>query len=162
MSRRSSLYAHLVRVCRTRGCSQEDALDIVQEAHLRLLQYLRSSKVGDAQAILRRIVINLSINWHHLAQATPLVSETIDELDRRGMLIDRTAGPERTLAAEQDLDRVVRLLRVGSPRACPIFIVQRGGYSYEEIAAAFAIKPRTVEKHLAAAVSALTEAMPVT
>ncbi|MGH8259480.1 MAG: hypothetical protein ACREUG_07290 [Steroidobacteraceae bacterium] len=47
-----------------------------------------------------------------------------------------------------------------SRRTCQIFIAQRGGYSYEEVAAAFVIKPRTVEKHVAIATSALTEMMP--
>lgn len=160
MSRRSAQYAHLVSVCRARGCSREDALDIVQEAHLRLLEYLRLSTVGDAEAILRRIVINLTINHHHSEQTTPFASESIDQLDRRWVLVDRAAGPERALAAEQELDKVVHLLRAVSPRTCHIFIVQRGGYSYEEIAAAFAIKPRTVEKHVTIAMTALTEAMP--
>jgi RNA polymerase sigma factor (sigma-70 family) len=160
MSRRSARYAQLIEVCRARGCSLEDARDVVQEAHLRLLEYRRSAKVRDTDSILRRIVINLSINHYHYEQTTPLVSESIGELDRAGTLIDPAPGPVRTLAAEQEIDGVVTLLSAVSPRTCQIFIAQRGGYSYEEIAAAFAIKPRTVEKHIASAVLALNEMMP--
>ena len=127
---------------------------------MRLFEYQRSAKVRDADSILRRIVINLSINHYHSKQSTPLVSEALEKLDRRGVLIDPAAGPERTLAAQQELDRVVRMLRAVGPRECQIFVAQRGGYSYEEIAAAFALKPRTVEKHVATATQALTESMP--
>lgn len=160
MTRRSARYSNLVRVCRARGCSREDARDAVQEAYLRLLQYQRSAKVRDPDSLLRRIVINISINLYHRDRSSPLVPQSIDALDRRGLLVDPAPGPERRLAAEQELDEVTRLLSAVSPRTCQIFIAQRGGYSYEEIAAAFAIKPRTVEKHVASAALILTEMMP--
>jgi len=55
------------------------------------------------------------------------------------MLFDPSPGPERTLAAEQELDWVVDLLTAVSSRTCQMFSAQRGGYSYEEVASAFAI-----------------------
>jgi RNA polymerase sigma-70 factor (ECF subfamily) len=143
-----------------RGCSREDAHDVVQEAHLRLFEYLRSATVKDVNALLRRIVINLSINLYHRERSSPLVSESLEKLDRRGLLIDPAAGPERTLAAEEQLDGVMNVLSAVSPRTCQIFIAQRGGYTYEEIGSAFAIKPRTVEKHVTSAVLALQELLP--
>jgi len=160
MSRRSARYARLIKVCRARGCSLEDAKDVVQEAHLRLFEYQRSATLRDADSILRRIVINLSINYYHRERTTPLVSDAIEKLDRRGVLVDPAADPERALAGEQELYRVARLLKDVSPRACQVFVAQRGGYSYEEIAAAFSLKPRSVEKHVATAVLALAEMMP--
>ena len=155
MSPRSARYAQLIKVCRARGFSLDDAKDVVQEAHLRLFEYQRSAQVRDADSILRRIVINISINHYHRGRSTALVSDTIDQLDRLGALIDPAAGPEQTLAAKQELDRVAHWLRAEGPRACQIFIAQRAGYSYEEIAAAFYLKPRTVEKHVAAAAALL-------
>lgn len=133
---------------------------MVQEAYMRLLQYQLTTRVRDPDSLLRRIVLNTSINHYHRERSSPIVPETLGALDRRGMLVDPAPGPERTLAAEQALDSVVSLLSAVSPRMCQIFIAQRGGYSYEEIAAAFAVKPRTVEKHVAAAVLALEEMMP--
>ncbi len=127
---------------------------------MRLLQYQSVAKVRDPDALLRRIVINTSINHYHRERSSPIVAKSIGALDRRGMLADPAPGPERTLAAEQELDAVVSLLTAVSPRMCQIFIAQRGGYSYEDIAAAFAVKPRTVEKHVASAVLILTEMMP--
>ena len=156
----SARYAQLIKVCLSRGCSHEVAKEVVQEAHLRLLEYQRSAKVKDADSLLRRIALNLAINFYQRELRKILASERIDKLDRRGRLIDPSAGPERTLAAEQELDVVVSVLSAVSPRTCQIFIAQRGGYTYEEIASAYAVKPRTVEKHVASAALALQEMMP--
>ena len=151
-------YLRLMILCRRRGCSSvEDAKDIVQEAHLRLFSYQQSAIVRDADALLRRIVINLNINHYHRNLSARFAFEDFDRSDRRGLLIDPAAGPERTLAAEQQLDWVVDWLSAGSTRTCQMFIAQRGGYSYGEIASAFAVKERTVEKHVAAATSMLEE-----
>jgi DNA-directed RNA polymerase specialized sigma24 family protein len=132
----------------------------VQEAHLRLLDYARSRKVRDADSLLRRIVINLSITHFHRKLSAALKFESVEKLDRQGVLIDPALGPERAVAAEQELDRVVNLLNAVSPRTCQIFIAQRAGYSYAEIASAFSVKPPTVDKHVASAVLALEEMMP--
>lgn len=151
-------YLRLMILCHRWGCSSlEDARDIVQEVHLRLFTYEQSATVRDADALLRRIVINLNINRFHRSLAARFAFEDIDRSDRRGLLIDPSAGPERTLAAEQQLDGVVGLLSAGSTRTCQMFIAQRGGYSYREVASAFAIKERTVEKRVAAATSMLQE-----
>lgn len=151
-------YLRLIMLCRRWGCSSlEEARDIVQEAHLRLFSYEKSAIVRDADSLLRRIVINLNINRFHRSLAARFAFEGIERSDRRGLLIDPAAGPERTLAAEQQLDGVVDLLSAGSTRTCQMFIAQRGGYSYGEVASAFAVKERTVEKHVAAATSMLQE-----
>lgn len=133
----------------------------MQEAYLRLFEYRRSTKMTDADDyLLRRIVVNLCINHYHRAISNRFEFESVEKLDRRGILVDSDPGAERTLAAEQELDRVVAVLNTVSRRTCQIFIAQRSGYSYDEIAAAFAIKPRTVEKHVAAAMLALEELLP--
>jgi RNA polymerase sigma-70 factor (ECF subfamily) len=156
----SARYAQLLKLCRTLGCSPEVARDVVQEGYLRLLEYQRSAKVKDPSSLIRRIVLNLAVNYSRRELAKTLASESIHTLDRRGILIDPAAGPERAVAAEQELDNVASLLNAVSPRTCQIYIAQRGGYSYDEIASAFAVKPRTVEKHVASAVLALAEMMP--
>lgn len=160
MSRLAARYAQLIKMCRRRGCPPEDAKDLVQEAHRRLFEYQRSTRVRDVDSLLRRIVINLSITYFHREASMPSVLGRIDSLETRGMLVDQSPGPERTIAAARQLDRVVSVLDAVSPRTCQIFIAQRGGYSYEEIATAFGIKPRTVEKHVASAMLALREMLP--
>jgi RNA polymerase sigma-70 factor (ECF subfamily) len=156
----SARQGRLIEICLTRGCSLEDAKELVQEAHLRLFMYQRSAHVRKPESLLRRILINLSINHYHRVLSSGFVFENIDKLDRDGILIDPTPDSEQTLAAEEQLDAVVNLVSAMSQRTCQIFIAQRSGYSYEEVGVAFAIKPRTVEKHVAIATSALMEMMP--
>jgi RNA polymerase sigma factor (sigma-70 family) len=153
----SARYAQLIRMCRRRGCSREDAKDLVQEAHLRMFDYERSTRVRDADSLLRRIVINLTITQYNRERASSFVFENIERLDRRGLLIDPASGPEQAVAAEQEVDRIVRLLSAVSLRTCQIFIAQRAGYSYAEIAAAFTVKRPTVDKHVATATLVLAE-----
>ncbi len=160
MSRLSARYAQLIRMCRRRGWSREDAEDLVQEAHVRFFDYQRSRSVRDADSLLRRIVINLSITQFNRARALPHDFVNVMSPRAARAIIDPSPDPERTACGQQHLDRVVRLLSAVSPRTCQIFIAQRGGYSYQEIAGAFAVKPRTVDKHVAAAMQALTEMMP--
>lgn len=159
MSRLSARYAQLIRMCRRRGCSREDAKELVQEAHLHFFEYQRSTKVRDVDSLLRRIVINLSITHFYRELSRPSF-ESVEKLDRLGMLIDPAPGPRRMAAAEQQLHGVMNLLSAVSARSCQMFIAQRGGYTYEEIGAAFFVRPRTVEKHLASAMVMLQEMMP--
>lgn len=133
---------------------------MVQETYLRFIEYERKAKVTDADYLLRRIAVSLSINHYHRAPSSRYQFTRVGKLDRQGSVAHPAPGPERTLAAEQEVDRVVQVLNAVSPRTCQIFIAQRGGYSYEEIAAAFAIKARTVEKHVAAAMLALEQTLP--
>ena len=142
-----------------RGCSREDARDLVQEAHLRLYEYQRSAKVKDVESLLRRIVVNLSINHYHRALGR-FSFESVAELDRREGLIDPAPAPERAFAAAQELNMLVEQLSAVSERVCRIFLAQRIGYSYDEIGLAFGIMPRTVERHVASAMSTLREMMP--
>lgn len=160
MSRLSARYAQLIRMCRRRGCSREDARDLVQEAHLRLFDYQRSAKIRDLDSLLRRIVINLTITHFHRELSRPITFESAERLDRLGALIDAAPGPERTVGAEQQLGRVVSLVGELSARTCQIFIAQRAGYSYAEIAAAFAVKTPTIDKHVSIATLLLTELGP--
>src|SRR6185437_2165054 len=60
----SARYAQLIKLCRSRGCSREIAKEVVQEAYLRLFDYQRSAKVKDAESLVRRIALNLAINYY--------------------------------------------------------------------------------------------------
>jgi DNA-directed RNA polymerase specialized sigma24 family protein len=124
---------------------------MVQEAYLRLVAYQQTERVRDMDSLLRCIVLNLSFTHYRREVSAPFAFESIDKAERRWMLVDPAPGPERTLAAELELDAVVNILSASSRRTCQIAFVQHCGYSYQEISAAFAIKPRTVEKHVALA-----------
>jgi RNA polymerase sigma factor (sigma-70 family) len=150
-------HASLVRLCVARGCSPEDAKELVQESYVRLFEYQRSVQVRNVNSLLRRIVINLSITYYHRELSRNFVFEPVDRLERQGIVIDSTPDPERTLAAEQELDTVANLMSAMTSRTRQIFIAHCSGYTYKEIAAAFVIKPRTVEKHVTHATSTLID-----
>src|SRR6185437_6377559 len=155
--RQSSRYIQLIKTCRRRGVPKEDAKEIVQEAHLRLFEYQRRTVVRDVDSLLKRIVINLSITFYHRELEGPPICESIESADRHGELVETRSGLDEALIAEQGLEAVTNLLGAISGRTCQIFLMQRGGYSYTEIASAFAIKPRTVEKHVTTAMLELQE-----
>jgi len=81
-------------------------------------------------------------------------------LDRLDLLADTAPGPERTIAANQELDRVLGRLSSVSERMCRIYVAHLIGYSYQEIGTALGIMPRTVERHVASASVALKEIAP--
>ena len=140
-----------MKVCRRRGRSQEEAEDLIQEAFLRLHEYCRKSEVRDEEAFLARTVSNLAINEYRREQIVSYARETVEELEQSVGLSDSSPGPERICAAQQRLDEITTILRATSERTCQIFLAQRAGYSYEEIAADLGITPRTVQKHIARA-----------
>lgn len=154
---RSARYNQLIKASRRRGVPKEDAKDIVQEAHLRLFEYQRRTVIRDVDSLLRRIVINLSINFYHRELEDPAMYECIDRADRYGDLVDQRSGLDEALISERGLEALANMLGAISERTCQIFLMQRVGYNYKEIASAFAIKPRTVEKHVKRAVSEVIE-----
>jgi RNA polymerase sigma factor (sigma-70 family) len=151
-------YARLVKACLRRGRALEDAEDLVQEAYARLIEYQRSAKVRDEEAFLRRVVSNLAINQFHRDQILTFTAESIDELDRQAVLVDRSPGIERILSARQQLEQIEAMLSAVSRRTSAIFLAHRAGYSYDELASAFGIGTRTVKKHIARGKSMLDNA----
>lgn len=145
LDRLSIRYASLFRMCRRRGCSREEAMEIVQQAHLRWFEYERAARVRNVDSLLRRIVINLTITHYNRVRCSPFSFEGVDKLDRRGELVASTLEPEQAAEVEQQLWSTLSPVRL---RSRQIFLAQCAGYSYEEIGRAFAIRPRTVEKHL--------------
>jgi RNA polymerase sigma factor (sigma-70 family) len=151
MARLSARFARLMQVCRRRGRSQEEAEDLIQEAFLRLHEYCLTSEVRNEDAFLTRTVCNLAINEYRREQIVSYASQSVEELEQTIGLSDSSPGPERIFAAQQRLDEITKILGAVSERTCQIFLAQRAGYSYEEIAADLGITVRTVQKHIARA-----------
>lgn len=148
-------FARLMRVCRRRGRSHEDAEDLIQEALLRLEEYCRGAQVREVrnkEAFLVRTVTNLAINQHHRERILSYSNESVEDIAESHQLLDPNPGPDRILAAEQLLKEVQDTLDAVSTRTREIYFAHRAGYRYDEIAAAYKISEKTVEKHIARAV----------
>ncbi len=151
MFRPGACWARLLQICRRRGRSREDAEDLIQEAFVRLYEYCRGTEVQNKEGFLAQTVSNLAVDQHRRLRSASLAIESVEEIDQRVALVDLSPGPERILSAQQRLDQITRILSAVSEKTCEIFLAQRAGYSYEEIAADLGISERTVRKHIARA-----------
>lgn len=146
-----SRVARLMKVCRRRGRSQQEAEDLIQEAFLRLHEYCLSAEVRNEEAFLARTVSNLAINQYRRNRIISYADQSIEELEQTAAFIDSRPGPDRIVAAQQRLDEIKSVLGAVSEKTCQIFLAHRAGYSYDEIATDFNITQRTVQKHIARA-----------
>jgi RNA polymerase sigma factor (sigma-70 family) len=160
MSRPFAFYTRLIKACLRRGRTLEDAEDLVQEAFLRLIEYQQAGRVRDAEAFLRRVIMNLSINQYHREQIVSFAEASVEDLAETLPLIDSDPGPERVVSARQAVEQIAAMLSDVSVRTSQIFIAHRAGYRYEEIAADLGISARTVKKHISRATALLAQATP--
>lgn len=126
----------LISTLRAKGPTRKDALDLQNDACVRLIAYARTHRVKRPKGLLRRIILNLritSITRDKRASSRGYQSPRV--------LANHPRWPRRSRAAEQEVARVTDVLCAASRRTCQISIAHRGGCSYQEIAAAFAIKP---------------------
>lgn len=145
---------HLRSLLRRQGRSREDADDLIQEAFLRLHLYCRDEEVQKEDALLTRIVLNLSVDLHRKEHRDLYSDEPVECL----ALIDLSAAPDEDLAASQRLLRAGAVLDALGPRTREIFLMHRlEGYGCSQIATRFGISVSAVEKHIAKAVLALMD-----
>lgn len=144
-------YAELLRILRTRLRSEQDAADLAQEAYARLLRYEGQFTAEELRRTLFRIARNLLTDhwrWSRLRSADTHLP--IDELN-----IDSSEpGPDRRLAAEQQLARLEEIILAMPEKRRAVFILSRiQGLSNSEVAEHCGISIKTVEKHLAIALA---------
>jgi RNA polymerase sigma factor (sigma-70 family) len=147
----------LKNLLRRRGQSREDAEDLVQEAFMRLHAFLHEgNEVQKPEAFLMRTALNLVVDSRRRDQRErreQFLSETVEELP----LIDLGPTPEDILSAQQRLLQMKRVLdHQVSERTREVFFLHRlEGFTHEEIAARMQMSVRTVEKHIARAVTVM-------
>ncbi len=154
MNRWTAHVRRLTQLLRRRGRTREEAEDLVQEAFLRLHVFLKDGKeVRETEAFLVRTALNLSVDAHRREHRDLYVREAAEDLQ----LIDLAPRPEEVLAAEQRLMHMRQVLDTKvSPRTREVYFLHRlEGFTYEEIATRMHMSIRTVEKHIARAVTAL-------
>lgn len=144
----------LIKLARKRGVDRDTAIDIVYQAYTQMFTYEKTHTVRDRESLLRRIVINLTINEYHRSEKNKF---QFVPLSKARFVPDPHAGPDRILEGEQDLDVVFAVLHAISARTAQIFLAQRAGYRYDELASAFSVRPRTIEKHVDRGATAIEE-----
>lgn len=145
----------LKQLLHRRGRTPEDSEDLVQEAFVRLHRFMDSGQEArQPEALLVTTVRNLAVDASRRDRRehrADFVDEPIEDLP----LIDLTPSPDETLLAEQRLRHIVQTLDTKlSARTREIFLLHRlEGFTYEEIAQRMQMSVRTVEKHIARAVT---------
>lgn len=145
----------LKQLLHRRGQSPEDSEDLVQEAFLRLHKFMDSGREArQPEALLVTTVLNLAVDAKRRDRRDrrdQFVAEPIEDLP----IVDLTPSPDEMLLAEQRLRQITQILDTKlSARSREIFLLHRlEGFTYDEIAQRMQMSVRTVEKHIARAVT---------
>jgi len=146
----------LQRLLRRRGRTAEEAQDFVQEAFVRVIDYLsEGGEVREPEKFLVRTVLNVAANAQEREHRDLYVNDPVEELS----IAEVGAGPDEALAAEQCLDRLQAVWDTLGSRTQEVFHMHRvEGMSQQQIAQALGISVSAVEKCMARALIALTAA----
>ncbi|GGZ32731.1 DNA-directed RNA polymerase sigma-70 factor [Asticcacaulis endophyticus] len=128
----------------------------MQDAWIRL-EKLNTPKPADSPdiqnpvAYIRRMIANLIIDRQRQfsAQARVFTAQEVPET-----IVSDTPSPFQVLASQQEFAVLQQAIRDLPDRSRQVFLLYRGqGLSMKEVAAQLQISPRTVENHLAFALS---------
>jgi RNA polymerase sigma factor (sigma-70 family) len=151
-------HSSLIQYVRRRVDNDSDARDIAQEAYLRLLRYREQQDLPSLKALVFRIATNLlgmrarTAQTHHSADVRP-VDEVFD-------LPANDPSPERQVIAEQQLDRLMEIVKRLPPKCRQVFVLSRFHHmDYSEIATRCGISVKMVEKHIAHALATCRRAV---
>lgn len=146
----------LARHARTLGRADVD--DVIQEAFARLWS-ADLPAIHNPRAYFYSMVRNLLAERARHARVVPM--ERMGEIEAL-RIISEEPGPERRVAARQELECLLRAV-ADLPRQCRrVFELRKfDDLSHREIAQRLGIAEKTVEKHLAKALLRVTAAMTV-
>jgi RNA polymerase sigma factor (sigma-70 family) len=150
-------FRHVQRILRRRGRTRADAEDLIHDAFIRMQRYCDAGgEVRQPEAFVLRAALNLSLNAQRNAHRELYVEQSVDELT---FIVDTNPTPDEVLAGEQCLERMRLALDAVSRRTRDIFFMHRvDGMSYPEISREAGISVSAIEKHMARAIAALTDA----
>lgn len=142
-----SHHQSVLRFLRRRGASPEDALDMAQDAYLRLLKYEGATTIESPSAMLFRIAGNVAADHGRAAVRRRVRSFDADAHDAE--VASSQPSAEHELAAEQVVTAVDLAIAALPPQCRAVFLLSRlDGLTYSEIAAERGISVKTVEKHV--------------
>ena len=141
------LIGYLIRMLR----SPDDALEVSQEAYLKVFLALRKHQDRDhcPKALLYTAARNLAISRlrHQQIVDRSLLAVTVSQ-----ELQSERRSPEQTASKHQDLRALLRVVNQLPPKCRKVLMLRMGqDLSQKEIAEHLGIAVRTVEKHLAKA-----------
>ncbi|MBI2994338.1 MAG: RNA polymerase sigma factor [Gammaproteobacteria bacterium] len=135
----------LWRYLRARGCSRDGAYDLLAESFLRFIQVV-CRDLRAPVALLYRIAINLHIDGHRRAAASPVVSMDADADER----------PDESAQISDEQDYVRALLETLSEDEQNMLLLRYWiGLNHREVAETMNLPEGTVRRRCAAAIQQL-------
>ncbi len=145
----------LLRFLRTRVGSHNEALEIAQEAYVRLLSLDQPGAIGYLRAFLFKTAANIAIDRHRRHQS-------YDRVTGRQLFTELTdtRTPERLVATEQTLRRLGTLIESMPSKCRAAFVMsQIQGLDAATVAAALGITDSMVRKYVVRALLHCRELM---
>lgn len=138
------------------------AEDLLQELYLKLLQIRPTEPLANVDAYLFKLAFNLIID---VQRAGARRSAREDRWYRDGAVmrggedVAPIQNAEQTLAAKQDLEKVMATIGALPPQTQRVFTLHKvDGLSYREVAATLGVSTSAVEKHMSRALKRLLTA----
>ncbi|WP_417450645.1 RNA polymerase sigma factor [Kordiimonas sp.] len=137
----------LVRYLTSRLKSHEEAVEVAQEAYVRLLRLDDSSTIGFLRAFLFRTAGNIAIDR---VRRRGLAQAYLDEATPEQQVNEMFGfTPERSLAAKQSLERVLDCIGSLPPKCRHAFIEYKFKHrSYDDIAEDMGLTSSMVRKYV--------------
>jgi RNA polymerase sigma factor (sigma-70 family) len=151
---------NLVRFLAARAGSQAAAEDLAQELYLRLTARDRTAEVGNPQALLYRMAINLMLDRARGEARSAARDGAWRQLSRSevgGVDVADEPPADEAAASAQRLRQLVAAVGELAPQMGRAFRLHKlEGLSHAETARAMGLSVKAVEKHVSAALKALT------
>lgn len=150
-------YAPLLSFFRKRTHNGPETQDLVQQVFLRLAQSRKAGEIHNPDAYVFQTAANaLRDHYRQLAVRNRFLNETIATSGE----LTADASPERILLAEEDLTMLVDVLRALPERTRDVLMLRCfEGLKNAEIAQLHRISTRSVEKHIAKALAAVSQSL---
>ena len=140
----------LVRYLSKKVHNNEDANDLAQEAFLRMHKFQQSRRLDNARAFLFKTANNLVVDQMRRASVHDkylsferLPEQSDEESDKFA------PSAERTVSAEQELDRIYKVVNQMPEKVRSAFLMHRGkDLSYSQIATEMDVSTSMVEKYI--------------
>lgn len=146
----------------------QDALDIVQDAMLQLVQYYREKTVGEWPLLFQRILQNRIMDWHraeqkkkrYFWQALNPIADDDDPLDdlEQNYADDREWNPSELVSRMQNVERMLEAMDLLAVRQRQAFLLRAWeGFDLEQTAQVMQCSVGSVKTHYFRAVQKLQE-----
>jgi len=150
-------YAPLLSFFRKRTHNGPETQDLVQQVFLRLAQSRKAGEIHNPDAYVFQTAANaLRDHYRQAAVRNRFLNETIATSED----LTADASPERILLAEEDLTLLVDVMRALPERTRDILMLRcYEGLKNTEIAQLHRLSTRSVEKHIAKALAAVSQSL---